>query len=378
MKLLHLSDLHIGKRIYEFSMADDQRYILNEILSIAEHERAEGVLLAGDIYDKSVPSADAVQILDEFLTGLALKKIKVFAISGNHDCAERIAFGAQLMNRAGVYLSPVYTGKVQKVTLKDDYGEVDIHLLPFLKPSYVRQVYEDEKIETYQDALAAAIEHMEIDLGKRNVLVAHQFVTGAERSESEDIQAGGLDNVDASLFDAFDYVALGHIHKPQCIGRETVRYCGTPLKYSFSEAGHEKSVTVVELKEKGNVELHCVPLCPLRELRQIRGTYAELTARSFYQGTNVRDYIQAVLTDEDDVPDAAAKLRVIYPNLMHLSYDNNRTRQDASWEAGEGPENKTQLELFEEFYELQNNRPMEDWQRSFVRKLTEELAADCM
>lgn len=373
MKLIHLSDLHIGKRVNEFSMLEDQRYILRQILAITEQEQAQGVLVAGDVYDKPVPSAEAVQVFDDFLTRLAELGVPVFVVSGNHDCAERVAFGARLMSGRGVYLSPVYDGNVAGIPLGDEYGEVVVHLLPYVRPAVVRHIFEEEEAGSYQDAVRIAVSHIEMDPDKRNVLVAHQFVTGASRCESEEILVGGLDNVDVSVFDPFDYVALGHIHSPQHVGRETVRYCGTPLKYSFSEAGQEKSVTVVELGEKGQVKIRTVPLRPLRDMRQIRGTYLELTALCSYEGTDTKDYIQAVLTDEEDVPDGLKKLRVIYPNLMRLEYDNQRTRVSQEILGACGVEKKSELELFEEFYELQNNQPFSGKQREFVEQLIQKI-----
>ncbi len=411
MKFLHISDLHIGKRINEFSMLEDQKYILDKIITIAEREQAEGVLLAGDIYDKTVPSAEAVQVFDRFLTGLAKRKIKVFAVSGNHDSPERIAFGAELMKGKGVYLSPVYDGRVAKVALEDTYGKLYVHLLPFVKPATVRhglevqQTLQQERSngaepslqrersngaepsvppeggsaaepsklpESYNEAVRAVVERMEVDADQRNILVAHQFVTGASRCESEETAVGGLDNVDADLFDAFDYVALGHIHSPQHVGRDTLRYCGTPLKYSFSEAEQEKSVTVVELREKGQVELRQIPLTPLRDMRRIRGTYMEVMDRNFYQGTNREDYVQITLTDEEDVPDGLQRLRKVYPNLMRLVYDNARTRQSREVGAAEELERKSELELFSDFYVLQNNQTMSAKQMELVRQLIQE------
>ena len=373
MKLIHISDLHIGKRVSEFSMLEDQRVILSQILAAVKQEQADGVLVAGDIYDKPVPSAEAVQVFDEFLTRLAEMETPVFVVSGNHDSAERVAFGARLMSGRGVYVSPVYDGDVTNFTMKDSHGEVVVYLLPFVKPALVRHVFENEDPGSYQDAVRIAVDHMNVDPNKRNVLVAHQFVTGAFRCDSEEVLVGGLDNVDVSVFDAFDYVALGHIHSPQHVGRETVRYCGTPLKYSFSETEQEKSMTVVELKEKGSVEIKTLPFKPLRDMRRIRGTYLELTALSFYQDTNREDYIQAVLTDEEDVPDGLMKLRVIYPNLMKLEYDNQRTRDNREISGTCEAEHKSELELFEEFYELQNNQPVSQKQREFVGKMIREI-----
>lgn len=373
VKFLHLSDLHIGKRVYEFSMLEDQRYILRQILGIVANEKPDGVILAGDIFDKAVPSAEAVQVLDEFLTSLSKMKTTVFMISGNHDSPERIAFGAEIMRENGVFVSPVYDGNGRHAVMEDPYGPVTVWLLPFIRPAVVRHAFPDEEIQSYQDAVRAALQHMGVNRNERNILVAHQFVTGASRCESEEIFVGGLDNVDASLFDMFDYVALGHIHSPQQAGRREVRYCGTPLKYSFSEADQTKSVTVVELGKKGELELRHIPLVPMRDMRKIRGTYLEVTGRDFYLGTNTDDYMQITLTDEEDIPDGMQKLRVIYPNLMRLEYDNRRTRENKEIDSCEFGREKTEMELFEEFYELQNNQPMSGEQREFSEKLIAEL-----
>lgn len=376
MKLIHLSDLHLGKRVNEFSMLEDQAFILQEILRIIDEEQPQAVVLAGDIYDKSVPSGEAVQLFDGFLWELSSRKLQVFVISGNHDSPERLSFGGRLMEGSGIHLSPVYSGKVEPVVLEDAYGPVNVYLLPFLKPAHVRRYFPEEEIGTYTEALGKAVEALEIHKEQRNVLVTHQFVTGASRSDSEEISVGGSDNVDASVFDDFDYVALGHIHGPQNIGSPRIRYCGTPLKYSFSEVGQQKSVTVAELKEKGTLEVTARPLTPLRDLREIRGSYLEVTAKSFYEGRNREDYLHITLTDEEDVPDGAAKLRVIYPNLMRLDYDNARTRSRNLPEGAEEPAAKPPLELFEEFYERQNNQPMTEEQIRFSRELMETIWED--
>ena len=374
MKLIHLSDLHLGKRVNDFSMLEDQQYILAEILQIIDREKPDGVLIAGDVYDKSVPSAEAVALLDDFLVRLSRRELRIFVISGNHDSPERMAFGGRLMERSGVHLAPVYDGRVEPVVLTDQYGPVKLYLLPFVKPSHVRRCFPEREIATYTDAVAAAIEAMGVDTAVRNVLVTHQFVTGAARCDSEELSVGGTDNVDAAVFDPFDYVALGHIHGPQQVGRETVRYCGTPLKYSFSEAGHKKSVTVVELGAKGSVTIRTIPLKPLRDMVELRGTYEELTLRAFYEGTSYpRDYIHITLTDEDDIPDAVGKLRIIYPNLMKLDYDNKRTRAGIHLEGAEDVQQKSPLELLEEFYSNQNGQPMSEEQRAFARDMMERI-----
>jgi len=373
MKLIHLSDLHIGKRVNEVSMIEDQAYILGQIIRIIDEERPHAVLIAGDVYDKSVPSAEAVTLFDEFLCQLAERKLPVLIISGNHDSAERLAFGGRLMEGAGIHISPAYGGEVTPVVLKDEYGDVNFWLLPFVKPAHVRRYFPDAGIESYTDAVRTAIEDMDIDPAARNVLLTHQFVTGAATCDSEEISVGGSDNVDASVFAGFDYVALGHIHGPQNIDFNRVRYCGTPLKYSFSEANHYKSVTVVELGEKGDLRLHTVPLTPLHDMREIRGTFARLTDKAYYSASAADDYLHVILTDEEDVTEALGRLRMIYPNIMKLTYDNTRTRADQVIDGAENVKSRSPLELFEELYELQNNRPMSDEQRRFTQELIETI-----
>jgi exonuclease SbcD len=376
MKLIHLSDLHIGKRVNEVSMIGEQEFILTRILNVVDAEQPEAVLISGDVYDKSVPSAEAVTLFDDFLVQLAKRKRQVFIISGNHDSPERLAFGSRLMEGKGIHIAPAYSGSVAPVTLEDAYGALHFWLLPFVKPIHVKRFYPEAGIETYTDACRVAVEQMQMDTGERNVLLTHQFVTGSVTCESEEISVGGSDNVDAAVFADFDYVALGHIHGPQNIGTERIRYCGTPLKYSFSEAGHKKSVTVVELEEKGTFRMHTVPLIPAHDMREIRGTYEEITAKSFYRDTPVEDYLHITLTDEEDVPEAVARLRVIYPNLMKLSYDNTRTRSNAVIDGAAEVQTKTPLELFGELYGLQNNQPMSEVQEEFMRNLIETIWED--
>ena len=384
MRLIHLSDLHIGKRVNEFSMLEDQEYILKEILGIIDDEQPDGVIIAGDVYDKSVPSEEAVKLLDSFLTSLAKRKLQVYIISGNHDSAAKLAFASSLIDLSGIHISPVYDsaqiammgdGLVRPYKLEDGKGQMaNIYMLPFVKPAMVRAVFSDEAddIKDYTDACRVAVEHMDVDEKVTNILVAHQFVTGAVRSESEE-NVGGLDNVDVSVFDSFDYVALGHIHGPQKVGRETVRYCGTPLKYSLSEANHTKSVTVVDIPENKKIEIRTVPLVPMHELREVKGTFDELMDRRNYEGTAVDDYLYVVLTDEDDVPDALGKLRTVYPNVMKLGYDNTRTRVTQTIDDGAVLEGKKPIDLFGELYEKQNNQEMSDEQRSFVQDIIDSI-----
>ena len=394
MKLFHLSDLHLGKRVNEFSMLPDQAHILEQILQLTAQEQPAAVLIAGDVYDKTVPPAEAVQLFDDFLCRLVHLGTQIFIISGNHDSAERIAFGGRLMEQSGVHVSPVYDGTACPVTLTDEQGPVDFYLLPFIKPAHVRRYFPEANIATYTDALQVAIDAMPIDPTRRNVLITHQFVTGAARSDSEEISVGGTDNVDASVFAPFDYVALGHIHgpqnvtvhstandsdvanaadaaKPELTASTLARYCGTPLKYSFSEAKHEKSITVVELGEQ--TAIRTLPLTPLHDLREIRGTYMELTAKSFYDGTATDDYLHITLTDEEDIPDAMNKLRVIYPNLMKLDYDNTRTRSVGHVEAEARIQTLSPLELFSQFYETQNGQPLSAQQEQITKQLIAQI-----
>ena len=373
MKLIHLSDLHLGKRVNEFSMLEDQQYILKQILEIIDAERPDAVLICGDVYDKSVPSAEAVQVFDGFLCALAERKLRTFVISGNHDSPERLAFASRLIAPSGVVLSPVYDGTVEPAVLHDAHGPVHIYLLPFLKPAHVRRFFPEAQIESYTDALREAVAQMGVDPAERNVLLTHQFVTGAGRSDSEEISVGGADNVDAGVFADFDYVALGHIHRAQNAGGERIRYCGAPLKYAVTEADQEKSLTVAELGEKGPLTVRTVPLVPLRDLRALRGSYEDLMKKENYAGTNVEDYLHITLTDETDVPYAAQKLRIVYPNLLRLDYDNARTRAGVELVGAEDVERKTPMELFADFYEKQNGRPLSGEEAAFSAALMEEI-----
>lgn len=376
MKILHTSDLHIGKRVKEFSMLDEQRFILNQILTTAETEQPDAIILAGDIYDKSVPSAEAVSLFDDFLVSLARLGKSIFIISGNHDSPERISFASRIMQASKIYLSPVYDGTIRPVILPDGESEVAFYLLPFIKPSVVLH-YADEgtDIKTYDEAMRYVVSKMDIDKSRRNILIAHQYVTGAERSESEDMVIGGLDNVDASVFAPFDYVALGHLHRPQYCGRETIRYSGSPLKYSFSEVFDKKSVTIIEINAGQAPVVTEHALTPLHEWYALRGTYDELTARDYYDGKGYQDaYVSITLTDEDDIPDGMRKLRTIYHRLMELSYDNKRTRAGMT-NIGK-PMNVNELnpiELFGELFEKQNAQPLTDRQRQYVNSLIDQV-----
>lgn len=376
MKFVHMSDLHLGKRINEYSMLDEQEYILKEIINIIDKEKPYGIIIAGDIYDKAVPPVEAVQLFDDFIFRLAERKLKVFVISGNHDSPERVAFGSRVMDYSGIHISKVYDGKVSALSIDDEYGTVNIYMLPFIKPANVRRLCDNtgEEIVTYTDAVKFAISQMNINSANRNVLITHQFVTGAQRCESEAISVGGSDNVDASVFEQFDYVALGHIHSPQICGSDKIRYSGTPLKYSFSEAKDSKSVAVIELAEKGNISCKKVELMPKHDMVELKGTYNKLTSKSFYDNTTWQeDYTHITLTDEEDIPDAIGKLRSIYHRLMKLDYDNKRTRFNAEISGISDAESKSPLDLFSDFYMLQNNQAMSYEQTEFMKSMIENI-----
>jgi len=367
MKFIHLSDLHLGRRVNEFSMLEDQRHILGEILRVAREQAPGALLVSGDIYDKAVPCVEAVQLLEEFLVRLHALGIAVLMIAGNHDSAQRVAFAAPLLGQSGVHIARAFDGTFAPVRLQG----IDFWLLPYLKPAQLRRFYPETEINSYNDALSAVFACIELDISCRNVLLCHQFVTGAQPSESEELSIGGAENVDAALFGAFDYVALGHLHRPQHVTRETLRYCGTPLKYSFSEAGHKKTLTLVEIADE--ISVTEIPLVPKRDMRVVKGSYEEIVKRENYIDTNTDDYMHITLTDEEAVPDAFAKLRVIYPNLMKLDYDNRRTRARHVIGGAGHSERKPPLELFGELYALQNGQAMSDTQTRYARDLFTEI-----
>lgn len=376
MKLFHLSDLHIGRRMGELSLIDDQRHILNEILTTCDEEKPDGVLIAGDVYDRSLPSVEAVDLLDEFFTSLITRELSIFVVSGNHDSPQRLGFGNKIFEKSGIYIAGTFDGTLTKRVLHDEFGEVNIYLMPFLKPSMVRPHYEIN-IESYDDAVTAVINSTEIDSESRNIILAHQFVTfGSAQpviSDSESMSVGGLDNIDASLLSTFDYVALGHLHKPQHIGHEHIRYAGSPLKYSFSESLHSKSLTVIELREKGDIVIRAVPLTPLRDMREIKGPLEELLNAGLVNPTGMNDLIHATVTDEEEMFDVLGQLRSMYPNILRLDFENSRTAvSPSSCSAGDDVENKSPLELFSEFYRSQNNTDLTDRQVRLMEKIFDE------
>lgn len=372
MKFFHISDIHIGKSVNEFSMLSEQKFILNQVIDYAKEHTPDGVLIAGDVYDKSVPSAEAVEIFNDFLTELAGLQ-PVYIISGNHDSPERLSFGNKLMEKNNVFIAGRFKGKMDKHTLND----INIYLMPFIKPAVVRPFYPDNEITTYEDAFKVVLESENIDSEKINILVAHQFITAGQtqpdRSMSESISVGGVDNIDASIFKNFDYVALGHLHNPQKIGRDTIRYCGSPLKYSFSECRYNKSITMIDICEKNKANINFLPLTPNHDMRQIKGNLKDLINPEVYSMKNREDYLQVTLTDEEDILDPMGKLRQVYPNIMRLDIENSRTTQNNEIKKAEEISQKTNIQLFCEFYKLQNNNLPDENKMKIITEIFEKL-----
>ncbi len=371
LRFFHLSDLHLGKLVHEFSMLEEQAFILQQVLALARQERPDAVLVAGDVYDRGVAPADALKLLDDFLVGLSGLGIRVFLIAGNHDSAERLAFASRLMAGAGVHIAPAYEGVLTRHTMKDEHGGVDIWMLPFLRPNMVRRHFPDREITTWTEAVSAALGQAQTDPERRHVLLAHQFVTGGQTSESEEFAVGGADNVDIAAFNGFDYVALGHLHRAQHLGRESLRYCGSPLKYSFSEAAHTKSLTVVELGQKGEVGIRALPLYPRRDLVELKGSYEQMMSKPFYDQLNLDNYYRITLTDSTDQPDALQKLRLVYKNLMRLDYERHLAQAREALAPAQAE--MTPMMLFSALYLEQNGRELGPEQRDYLARRIEQV-----
>lgn len=371
MKFLHIADLHLGKRMNDINLLEDQIFALNQVVEIAKEEKVDAVLAAGDIYQQSSPRSEAMTAFNDFVCALVDAGIKVFAISGNHDSDRRVSYFSSLVRSSGVYVSEKFEGTLQKYTFSDEYGDVVISLLPFIRPVNVRKLFPEERIESYQDAVSAVISHSSVDKSRRNILLCHQFITGAQMSDSEEKSLGGLDNIDASVFDDFDYVALGHIHKPQKMTRDTVRYSGSLLKYSLSEATQKKSVSVVTIGKKGEIEIRERELSFLHDVREIKGTISEVMGMPYSE-----DYVRVTVTDETVPPDTKVSVTTVFPNMMKFAIENSKTKTDIDILAKESLENKSITDMFIDFFRLQNNdvAPDEEYLEVFdeVLKGTED------
>lgn len=369
MKFAHLGDLHLGKNVNGFSMIEDQKYILKEIIDQLDIEKVDAVLIAGDVYDKSIPSESAVALFDDFLNKLHDRSLPVLIVSGNHDSAERLDFASELLSGVNVYMAGEYKGHIMKVAMKDTYGPINFYLMPFVRPSHVRRYFPDAAITDYTNALATAIEAESIDTSVRNVFVGHQFVLGATKAGSEEITLGSLDLVEASVFEAFDYTALGHIHRPQNVLKNRIRYAGSPLKYSMNEKDQPKVITFVELGKKGELPIITEkPLTPLHDMVELKGAFAELTSAEFAAKVNANNYLRIILTDEEIIPDAISMLRRQYPYIMELDYCNRRSLYvSSSQNADQQDEPDDPLELFIKLYEQQNGKSLSDEQLTMVQ-----------
>ena len=368
MRFLHLSDLHIGRRLYQYSLLDDQRHALKQLLKLAES--CDAVLIAGDLYDRFSPSAEAVRVVGDFLVALSRLRKPVLVCSGNHDSAEQVAYCRELMALGGVYISPAFDGTLQKVVLHDEHGALNVYLMPYLKPAMARPYCPE--VVTYEDAVRFALSAVELDTSERNVLVAHQFVAGAQSCQSETLSIGGVDEVATSLVDGFDYVALGHLHSPQRLAGGRVCYCGSPLKYSLSEAVQRKAALLVTLGEKGELSVQSEAIAPLRDVRVERGKIDELCRAEKYS----EDYVYAVLEDEGALIDPIGTLRVTYPNLLGMRVENDMTGDDAQWRELEDADRKTPLEHFMDFYRAQTgDKPPDERRLGVMRAVIEEAEA---
>lgn len=357
MKFLHIGDLHLGKTLNGFDLIEDQRYILDQILDIADKESIDGVLIAGDVYDKSVPSESATKLLDYFLIKLAQKEIKVFMVSGNHDSDDRLNYGSALFASNQIFISAVFDGTLHKQSFADGDTEIDIYMLPFVKASQVRHYFPDEDIKNYDDAVRTIIKNTFINPQNKNILVAHQFVAGKGEdpalagSESIGTQSVGMvEKIGYDCFDVFDYVALGHIHSPQRVGRDEIRYSGSPLKYSLNEVHNEKSVSLITVSAEKKIIIELVSLKPMRDMRHLRGTLKELLDKKNVKAPD--DFIYATLTDEDLINDAMGIFQQVYPNTVRIDYDNSHTREMEQVDISRIAENKSFSELIEDFYRL--------------------------
>lgn len=373
MKLAHISDLHLGKTLYNYSLIEDQEYILEQIVGILVEKKVEVLMIAGDVFDKNVAPEAGLKIFRKFLNRLVESKIKVLIISGNHDSAERLTFGGEFMTEKGIFFSKVYDGKIEPVSFEDEYGPVNFYLLPFIKPQIVNHYIEGNEIDTYEEAVQFAVKNMNINTSERNVILAHQNILSAKRCESEENIIGGLDAVSDAVFKDFDYTALGHIHSQQKIGKNNVFFCGTPLKYSVSEFDQEKKMPIISLAEKGKLDIEMIPLIPKRDLRKITGTLDEILSNAKNDPNNHEDFIDITLTNEDEVMDAMASLRTVYPNVLKLSYDNKASRAAENVEKFSGVNEKKPLEIFEAFYQSRRGTEMNDEQKNYIQALIEKI-----
>lgn len=379
MRLFHLSDLHIGKIVNSYQLLEDQKYILDCIINEVKNKKPDGIIIAGDLYDVPSPSVAAINQFDSFITDLTKLGVKLYIISGNHDSEDKVAFGSILMSSAGVYMAKPYRGEIYKVTESNGDVPVNIYLLPYIKPRGLRAIDGFEEVNNYDELMRMVLERENINTNEMNILVSHQFVTGSVTCESEEMSVGGLENIDSDAFDMFDYVALGHIHGPQYIGKNrpgdkgvVIRYSGTPLKYSFSEANHKKSITMMDIDGK-NFKIEEIPLVPLHDMVELRGTFDEVMSDSFRTDVKSDDYVKIILTDEQELPDVRRILDTKYHQIMCVFYDNSRTRTNNVIDATNGERSDNPMDYIIELYEKQNGSPLDEEQIRFCENILNEI-----
>lgn len=368
MKIAHLADLHIGKMIFGYSLIDDQIYILDQIVQHCIQHDVDVVMLCGDIFDRSVPSATSIRVLNDFLTQLHDHHITVLMIAGNHDSPERIAYGQDLFAMAKIYPFGYFSGKIEPLIFQDQYGPIHFYPIPFLRLADINR-YVETPFTQYTEAFAWLIQQMNLDSSIRNICLGHQFILGSSIDEngSEEMMVGGLDQIDAKIFSVFDYAAFGHIHRPQNIYANTIRYCGTPLAYSFAEENQVKSMPVITLEQKGQIQIELIPLVALRQMKTVVGRFEDLMSMG-----QSDDYVRIVLTDDHDIPDAIYDLRKHFPHLMRLEYQNVRTQYDQILNTPQ-IDQVSPLELIEQFYESQNNQSLSDEQKQYIQQIIQQV-----
>ena len=380
MKMIHLADLHIGKVVNGFSMLEDQQHVLSQILKYIKEHKVQAVLISGDVYDKPTPGVNAVKVFDQFLTDLTKENTAIFIISGNHDSPERLSFAGRIMQEQNIYLCGSFFEAITCVTLEDEFGPVNFHLLPFLKPASVKHLFEDQTISSYEDAVKAVLEISDIHMENRNVLLTHQFYIGSganpELSESEVGPVGGIDSIHVNCVSEFDYVAMGHLHCPQQVGSPHIRYAGSPLKYSFSECHHHKSAALIELGKKGDLSITLLPLSPIHDMRKIKGPISELLSDAVVSQSNHEDYLHITLTDEEEIIDAIGKIRMVYPNVMTLTFENKRTRAGIDLHSIEPLKKASSMELFKSFFHAQNGIEMNSEQTAITKEFFEKTGGE--
>lgn len=378
MKLLHLSDLHIGKSVNGYSMLEEQKNAFRQIIEYIIVEKPSALLIAGDIYDRAIPSVEAVRVFDEFLTNLLHTNIDVLIIAGNHDSPDRLNYANRILSEMRLHICGTFDGKMKPITLSDEFGKVNFYLLPFIKPIIVRGYCSDKEIESYDDAIRMILENIEIKVEERNILVSHQFFTkkgmDLERSDSEINIVGGIDEIDASILSLFDYVALGHLHGSQKVGAENIRYAGSPIKYSFSECKQNKCVLMIDIKEKGDITVKELPLKAIHDLREIKGKFDELLRADIAMVGNKDDYLRIVITDDDEIIDPMNKLRSVYPNAMVLGFENSRTSIELEkiGSSAENIESLSEYDLFSQFYTDITGCTMTEEQAAIIHNLLDE------